>query len=96
MQIETEDNGRNGRFFIRRDGETVAEMDYHWHNDQTFVIDHTEVDESLKGQGVGNALVQRAVEWAREKGYKIHPVCPFAAAIMKRNDAYADVLSTHK
>jgi predicted GNAT family acetyltransferase len=41
---------------------------------------------------VGKALVERAVEWAREEGVKVKPYCTFAAAVMSRNPSYADLL----
>jgi predicted GNAT family acetyltransferase len=38
---------------------------------------HTEVDPALRGQGVGDALVRRALTWAREAGFRVIPGCPF-------------------
>lgn len=56
------------------------------------IIDHTEVDESLRGQGVGYDMVKLAVEMAREKGIKILPLCPFAKSVFDKKPEYADVL----
>ncbi|MFO7672494.1 MAG: GNAT family N-acetyltransferase, partial [Lutibacter sp.] len=42
------------------------------------IIDHTQVDEKLKGQGAGKKLVIKAIEFAREKHLKIIPICTFA------------------
>jgi hypothetical protein len=41
---------------------------------------------------MGLALVRQAVEYARERGIKILPLCPFAAAQFKRHPEWADVL----
>ncbi|MEM9679724.1 MAG: GNAT family N-acetyltransferase, partial [Bacteroidota bacterium] len=38
------------------------------------IIDHTEVDESIKGPGVGSQLVEASVEYARKEGVKILPL----------------------
>ncbi len=55
-------------------------------------IDHTNVSEKLKGQGVGNKLVKRVVDFAREENKKIIPLCPFAKAEFEKNKEYEDVL----
>ena len=55
--------GKNkGSWYVERDGERIAEMTYSKAGETRIIIDHTEVDPSLKGQGVGKALVLSAVE----------------------------------
>lgn len=67
MTIEQEDNKETGRFFIK-DGETeLAEMTYVYSKPNQINIEHTEVDASLKGQGIGYKLVETAVDFARKK-----------------------------
>ncbi len=92
MHIQQEDDGKNGRFFIQDNGTDMAEMDYVWRGPQHITIVHTEVDESLKGKGVGKELVAAGVAFARERGIGIVPVCAFAKALMERTPEYADVL----
>ena len=56
------------------------------------IIDHTEVSEELRGTGAGKQMVQAAVEWCREFGIKILPLCPFAKAMMdKMQEEWGDV-----
>ena len=73
-------------------GKELAAMTYIWAGEKRMVIDHTEVDASLKGQGVGSELVAAAVTEARANGFKILPLCPFAKAIMIKEKSYDDVL----
>lgn len=47
----------------------------------------------LRGQKVGEALVKRIVEFAREEGKMIIPLCPFAKGQMERHEEYHDVLA---
>jgi predicted GNAT family acetyltransferase len=61
--------------------------------ERLIIIDHTAVPDALRGQGIGDRLVATAVEDARERGLKIFPLCPFAAAQFRRHPEYADVLS---
>lgn len=92
MDFILEEKERHSRFLYRKEGRELAEMVFHWSGPEKMVIDHTEVDESLKGQGVGQALVARAVEYAREKGAKIRPLCTYAKHIMNKTPEYSDVL----
>ena len=57
------------------------------------IIEHTEVDESLQGKKIGYQLVHQGVEYAREKGIKIIPLCSFARAIFHKTPEFKDVLA---
>ncbi|HSU26627.1 MAG TPA: GNAT family N-acetyltransferase [Pyrinomonadaceae bacterium] len=92
MQIQREEHGRNGAFFIDENGEWIAELAYIKSGDGQITIDHTEVDEKLRGQGVGEELVKAAVDFARENGLKIKLICPYARKVFEKNPDYSDVL----
>jgi uncharacterized protein len=94
MQIQQEDNGKKGAFYVEEEGKRVAEMTYVWAGPSLMIIDHTEVDTSLEGKGVGNQLVHAAVEFARGKNIKILPLCPFAKKVIENTPAYFDILNT--
>jgi uncharacterized protein len=92
MHIQHEETAKGGRFFISEGGKDLAEMAYVWAGNERFIIEHTEVDPSLEGQGVGKALVAAGVDFARERRVTILPLCPYAKKVMERTDDYADVL----
>lgn len=93
MEIQQRDNGSKGAFFVEIDGEQLAEMTYTYAGPNKIIIDHTEVSEKLKGQGVGYKLVEASVEFMRTNNLKAIPLCPFANAVFKKKaEAYADVL----
>ena len=52
---------------------------------------HTEVGESLKGQGAGSALVAYAVNYARQHNLLIKPVCTYALSQFEKKPEYGDV-----
>lgn len=93
MNIQHEDSKTKGAFFIEKDGERAAELTYSKMGDFKIILDHTEVNDSYKGEGLGKALVYHAAEFARENDLKILPLCPFARAIMSRNkEDFKDVI----
>ncbi|MBO3116841.1 N-acetyltransferase [Winogradskyella sp. DF17] len=92
MVIQNEKINQKGRFYLEVDGVVKAEMTYSFAGDDKFIIDHTEVDDSLKGQGVGYKLVEASVDYARTNDLKIMPLCPFANAVFKKKPEYQDVL----
>lgn len=92
MNIQIKDDGKKGSFYVEEDGKTLAGMTFVWAGTQKFIIDHTEVDESLKGKSVGRHLVNYAVDFAREKQLKILPLCPFAKSVFDKTPEYGDVL----
>jgi predicted GNAT family acetyltransferase len=92
MKIEHEEGNRKGTFYITEDGERVAELAYLQSGPDRINLYHTEVDERLRGKGVGNDLVKAAVDHARANHLKIIPTCPFAKKVMETS-AYRDVLS---
>lgn len=79
-------------FFVGQDGAILAEMVYSSPAPQKMIIEHTEVDASLEGKGVGKELLATAVAYARKQQMKIIPLCPFARAMFDKTPAYADVL----
>jgi len=93
MDIQRDEHGRKGAFYIDEDGEWVAELAYVRTSDDTLVIDHVEVDEKLSGQGIGKKLVEAVVNYARENGLKIKPDCPYTRKIIDSTPEYQDVLA---
>ncbi|MBD0276388.1 MAG: N-acetyltransferase [Bacteroidota bacterium] len=93
MQILHQLHGNRGMFFIPADEEgLLAEVVYSL-QPPNMIIEHTEVDEELRGQNVGFRLVNTIVEHARSHHYKIIPICPFVKSIMDKKPDYKDVLA---
>jgi predicted GNAT family acetyltransferase len=93
MKIKRQEHGKRGAFFIEEDGEWIAEMTYAHEGLRKIVIDHTAVSKALKGKGIGKALVEAAVKYARGKNLLIKPVCPFAKKVLESSEDYEDVLT---
>lgn len=91
-EIRHERSGHRGAFFIERDGERLAVMSYTVAGTRV-IIDHTDVDDRLRGTGTGRKLVQAAVEWARNEPARLMPLCPYAKSVFDKTPEYADVLA---
>ena len=92
MDVLQADNGKKGRFFILVNDVQEGEMTYTWAGTGRIIIDHTEVNEILKGRQAGKQMLMKAVAFAREKGIKIFPLCPFANSVFKKTPEIQDVL----
>ncbi|UNY97502.1 N-acetyltransferase [Zhouia spongiae] len=91
-EILQQDDGKHGKFYITEEDKDVAHMTYTWAGSDKFIIDHTDVNPILKGQGVGLKLVERAIAFARDKRVKIIPLCPFAKATINKHAEWHDIL----
>ena len=93
MKIEHKDGKKKGVFFIEENGERLAELAYFESAPDEITIYHTEVSDKLRGEGIGQDLVGAAVSFAREKGLKIVPTCPYAKKVIDRTPEFQDVLA---
>lgn len=70
--------GHNKFYINDEQGKQIAEIVFVLTGENLAIIEHTDVDESLKGQGIGKQLVAKVVEKMRREKRKIIPLCPFA------------------
>jgi predicted GNAT family acetyltransferase len=91
-EIKHEPAGHKGAFVWRRDGELLAHLTYSVAGTRV-ILDHTEVDDRLRGTGAGKKLVAFAVEWARQEKTKLMPLCPFAKSVFAKTPELRDVLA---
>lgn len=95
MEIKHKDNGKNGKFFIEIDKQEMAVMTYFYIDKHTINIDHTEVNESLKGQGIGSKLIGEVVAFMRNNHLKVVPTCSYVKAVLEKKKAeYQDILKS--
>ena len=90
VQLRIYDN--KGAFYIEVNGNQEAMMTFVFAGEDNIIIDHTEVNPGNEGKGFGKKMVTKAVEFAREKGIKILPLCPFAKSVFDKTPEFRDVL----
>jgi predicted GNAT family acetyltransferase len=62
----------------------IAFVDYEIKNNTWYLL-HAEVPAALRGQGVGQVLVEKTYAYLREHGIQSVPVCTYIQALIKRN-----------
>lgn len=92
ITFKQEEDQRRGKFVILEDGTPVGEMTYVWAGASKFIIDHTEVYEAFGGKGYAKQLVMRGIAYAKEKGVKIIPLCPYAKKVMEQDESLHDMI----
>lgn len=74
----------NNRIYVVEGGEEVGEVTFP-ERDGAYVINHTYVDDRLRGQGVAGELVRRAVEEIERRGGQYKATCSYAQLWLARN-----------
>ena len=94
LEIKHQDNGKKGEFYIGEENHHLAEMAYTWAGETMLIIDHTTVEDELRGQSVGRKLLDQVVDMARQKNIQIIPLCPFAKSVFDKDPSICDVLKS--
>jgi predicted GNAT family acetyltransferase len=92
MDIQSEDSPKGGRYSAGEPGQQAI-MTFSRASPKLIIIDHTEVPDMYRGQGVGQELALHAVEEARKGGWKIIPLCPFFKAQVARHPDWQDIVA---
>ena len=87
----TEENS-NGQIELLEGTESIAQMTYSRMDAHNVIIDHTEVDQNVKGTGAETQIVEGMVHWARENDQKVLPLCPFTKAALEKHAEWHDVI----
>ena len=92
MNIKQSDDTKHGTFEIFDADVKAGEMAYTWAGDSMLIIDHTDVEDQFRGQGIGRQLLVALVAFAREREIKVIPLCPFSKSVFDKDQSIHDVL----
>lgn len=90
IRLHLEDT--EGRFVADDAQGQLGEMTFRREPDGTVVVEHTRVDERGRGRGIGRALFDALVRWARAERVAVVPQCSFAARLFESVPEARDVL----
>lgn len=92
IEIKHEHSSKEGTFYYEENDKRLAKLTYTIEAGQWLRAEHTIVDPSLGGQGIGKLLVEKCVLYALKNQYKIVPLCPFLAALINKTPTWQDIL----
>ena len=85
------DNPEKSRFELEEQG-LVAFAAYRLHGER-LVIPHVEAPPALRGTGAAGRLMTGVLDIVRQRGLKVVPLCPYAAAFIQRHPEYSDLVA---
>jgi predicted GNAT family acetyltransferase len=91
MPVPITDNASAKRFELEEDGH-LAFADYSLDGD-TLHIHYVEAAPALRGKGTAGRLMEAVAELARQNGWRIVPICGYAAAWLRRHGEYHQLLA---
>ena len=95
ISISRSETGSKGRYEATVAGhEGKGELTFSRMSPEKIIADHTGVDDSLRGLGVGKALVEHLIADARSEGFTIVPLCPFVLAQYRKHPEWSDVMDS--
>lgn len=68
----------------------LSKLDY-MQDGNTMVITHVGVHPEHRGQGVAGKITEIALKYAREKAFRVIPMCPYVATYIRRNPQYLEL-----
>jgi predicted GNAT family acetyltransferase len=93
MELEVHRDDARGRYYAVIDGHE-AHILFAPAGLGTLDFQHTEVPRELRGHGVAEMLVRRALEDVRARGERIVPTCPFVKAFLAKHPEYQPLVAT--
>ncbi len=83
---------KNRIYLNNESNQMVAEVTFPYISDHVVEINHTFVDDSLRGQGIAGKLLEIAVNKIREQNKKVKPTCSYVVKWFEKNSANRDLL----
>lgn len=94
IDIRRHDEGSRSRYVATVEGlDGEAELTLSIASPTLVIADHTGVPDSMRGKGVGAALVERLVADARAEGFRIMPLCPYVNSRRRKHPEWSDVFA---
>ena len=86
-------SGNGGFMTMHNDSEEVGRLTYTIiPEDNRYVISFVNIYPKFEGQGLGKLIVKEAIDFARDKHWKVYPHCSYARTVMSRMDDVQDIL----
>lgn len=85
-------DSKEGRFVVEVDRKEAGYIQYKWMENGNINANGTLVYDEYREHRLGMPLFDKLIEFAREKGIKIYPTCPFVVKVFSRRPELNDLL----
>jgi predicted GNAT family acetyltransferase len=89
-EVEIINNPDESRFEAHVEGQ-LAVLDYRQDEEKIIYI-HTGVPAEIEARGIGTKLAKTGLEYARDNGLDVIPLCPFVAAYIRAHPEYQSLV----
>ena len=81
---------KNRIYLENKEGKIIAEITFEEIQGGVYNINHTFVDETLRGQGIASRLVEEAVKEIEARGAKVTATCSYASKWLEKNKSIGE------
>lgn len=82
----------NKIYLANEEGNSIAEVTFPTVKEQVVNVNHTYVDDSLRGQGIAGQLMQELVQQLKAENKKAVLSCSYAVMWFDKNKQYEDLV----
>ena len=94
LRVEAEETPASGHLWlVDRAGNQLGHMRFRREGGNVIVIEHTEVDSSLRGRSGGRRIFESMVAWARRTQTRVRSECPFTTKMFDHTPSAQDILA---
>ncbi|MBO3697922.1 GNAT family N-acetyltransferase [Roseivirga sp. E12] len=88
MESRLKEDDLGGEFQLWKDEKMVAHMMFAKPLADRIIIQHTQVDQSQKGKGLGKLLFDQMIDYAKSNDLSVIPRCNFTQKMFERFPEY--------
>lgn len=92
MKYEIRQNKEENRFEALDENKVIGFVTYFLRNGNQVVVPHTEVKKEYEGQGIAAELTRNLLNFIRENGHTVKPLCPYTKSYIERHSEYQDLV----
>lgn len=86
-------HNKNQIALYTEDGKLLAEITFPNINDKTVDINHTFVDQSLRGQGIAGKLMEELIQELENRNLTAIPTCSYAVKWFEKHPEHSNLLN---
>lgn len=86
-------HNKNQIALYTEDGKLLAEITFPNINDKTVDINHTFVDQSLRGQGIAGKLMEELIQELENRNLTAIPTCSYAVKWFEKHPEHGNLLN---